>query len=161
MNQNSVTGDIISLKLSQLNPTKIKQYYSDMYMVNFDLENGIRVSYVFNITKKDKYFLQRMRPYAMVHGKFADGNEIVKFIEQDITKFRNANKSHNFSKYVEVTAKSLRVSEEVEAMFLNHNVDGNYLSILEEQLDELIEQIHGINTISEDIGIDDDVYEDE
>lgn len=156
MNQNSVTGDIVNLKLRQLNPANITQYYSDMYLVNFDLENDMRVSYVFNITKEDRFFLQRMQPYAMVHGKFADGNEIVRFIEQDIAKFRNANKSHNFTKYVNVSSKCLQVSEEVEKLFLNYNVDGHYLQILEEQLDEIMQQIKGINTISNPVELHQD-----
>lgn len=153
MNQNSVTADIINLKLRQLNPAKITHYYSDMYVVSFDLENDIRVSYVFNITKGDKYFLQRMRPYAMVHGKFADANEIVSFIKADIMKFRNANKSHNFNKYVDVSTKCLQLCEEMERLFLNYNVEGNYLGILEEQLDEIMEEIKGIHTVSSPVEI--------
>lgn len=66
MNQNTVSGDIIAFNLKQLGATDIKVFDSRMHIANFDLGNGLIVSYVFNITRKDKFFLQRMRPYAMV-----------------------------------------------------------------------------------------------
>ena len=76
MNQNTVSGDIIAFNLKQLGATDIKVFDSRMHIANFDLGNGLIVSYVFNITRKDKFFLQRMRPYAMVKGKYADQREI-------------------------------------------------------------------------------------
>ena len=81
MNQNTVSGDIIAFNLKQLGATDIKVFDSRMHIANFDLGNGLIVSYVFNITRKDKFFLQRMRPYAMVKGKYADQREIIEFIK--------------------------------------------------------------------------------
>ena len=57
MNENTVTGDIIALKLRQLDTKDIRMIRSNMYFVDFELEDGTRVSYVFNITKGNKYFL--------------------------------------------------------------------------------------------------------
>ena len=71
MNQNTVTGDYININLRQLGATSIKEFNSIMHIAEFDLGDGLIVSYVFNITRHNKYFLQRMQPYAMVHGKFA------------------------------------------------------------------------------------------
>lgn len=56
MNENTVTGDIIALKLRQLDTKDIRMIRSNMYFVDFELEDGTRVSYVFNITKGNKYF---------------------------------------------------------------------------------------------------------
>mgnify|MGYP000967194873 FL=1 len=88
MNQNTVSGDIIAFNLKQLGATDIKVFDSRMHIANFDLGNGLVVSYVFNITRKDKFFLQRMRPYAMVKGKYADQREIIEFIKDDITRLK-------------------------------------------------------------------------
>ena len=87
MNQNTVSGDIIAFKLIQLCESDIKVLDCRMLIANFDLVNGLVFSYVFNITRKDKFFLQRMRPYAMVKGKYADQREIIEFIKDDITRF--------------------------------------------------------------------------
>ena len=82
MNQNTVTGDYININLRQLGATSIKEFNSIMHIAEFDLGDGLIVSYVFNITRHNKYFLQRMQPYAMVHGKFASDQEIIDFIDR-------------------------------------------------------------------------------
>ena len=56
MNQNTVSGDIIAFNLKQLGATDIKVFDSRMHIANFDLGNGLIVSYVFNITRHNKYF---------------------------------------------------------------------------------------------------------
>ncbi len=123
MNRNSVSGDIVDLKLNQMGATQITKLRSYMYIVDFELENGLMISYVFNITKHDKYFLQRMRPYAMVQGKYADTQEITKFIREDLKRFRNAEGSSNFSEFVDISRKSVQLAHDLEALFLNYNVD--------------------------------------
>jgi hypothetical protein len=89
MNQNTVTGDYININLRQLGATSIKEFNSIMHIAEFDLGDGLIVSYVFNITRHNKYFLQRMQPYAMVHGKFASDQEIIDFITADLKRFEN------------------------------------------------------------------------
>ena len=76
MNKNTVSGDIVDWQLRQMGASNITFVNSNMYIVDFKLEKGLLVSYVFNITRGDKYFLQRMRPYAMVQGKYANTAEI-------------------------------------------------------------------------------------
>ena len=72
--------ELIQEKLEEMNATKIQKLDSQMYLVNFDLKEDMRISYVFNITREGKYFLQRMRPYSMVHGKFSNEYEVLSFI---------------------------------------------------------------------------------
>ena len=84
MNKNTVSGDIIAFNLKQIGATDIKVFDSRMHIANFDLGDGLIVSYVFNITRKDKFFMQRMRPYAMVKGKIANQKEIIAFIKDEI-----------------------------------------------------------------------------
>ena len=100
MNQNTVTGDYININLRQLGATSIKEFNSIMHIAEFDLGDGLIVSYVFNITRHNKYFLQRMQPYAMVHGKFASDQEIIDFITADLKRFENAKNSHNFNTFL-------------------------------------------------------------
>ena len=56
MNQNTVTGDYININLRQLGATSIKEFNSIMHIAEFDLGDGLIVSYVFNITRHKKYF---------------------------------------------------------------------------------------------------------
>ena len=131
MNRNTVSGDIVDLNLNQMGATQITKLRSYMYIVDFELENGLMISYVFNITKHDKYFLQRMRPYAMVQGKYADTQEITKFIKEDLKRFRNAEGSSNFSEFVDISRKSVQLAHDLETLFLNYNVDRATLDEME------------------------------
>ena len=134
MNRNTVSGDIVDLKLNQMGATQITKLRSYMYIVDFELENGLMISYVFNITKHDKYFLQRMRPYAMVQGKYADTQEITKFIKEDLKRFRNAEGSSNFSEFVDISRKSVQLALDLETLFFNYNVDRATLDEMEVKL---------------------------
>lgn len=116
--------ELIQEKLEEMNATKIQKLDSQMYLVNFDLKEDMRISYVFNITREGKYFLQRMRPYSMVHGKFSNEYEVLSFIKHDVEKFQNAANSTNFIKFLEISNKGLQLTEEIENAFLNYNVDG-------------------------------------
>lgn len=128
MNANSITGDVINLRLRQLGATSIREINSIMHIVRFDLEDGFEVDYVFNITKHNKYFLQRMRPYALAQGKLADADSIVEFIKEDIAKFRQAQGSSNFRTFIETAARMNTLTEKLENLFLNYNVDGKLLA---------------------------------
>ena len=70
MNRNSVNGDIIDLSLRQLGG-RIKSFNSQMHLVEFDICEKCVVSYIFTITKEDKFYLQRLRPYPLWEEKYA------------------------------------------------------------------------------------------
>lgn len=146
MNKNSVSGDIVDLKLGQLGATQITKLRSYMYIVDFTLENGMKVSYVFNITKHDKYFLQRMRPYAMVQGKYADTKEITKFIKEDLRRFRTAERSSNFEEFVDVSRKGVELSHTLEDLFLHYNVDKATLDEMQGTLSRMMMHLEQLKT---------------
>lgn len=141
MNKNTVSGDIVDWQLRQMGASNITFVNSNMYIVDFKLEKGLLVSYVFNITRGDKYFLQRMRPYAMVQGKYANTAEIAEFIEKDLSRFRNAEHSSNFDKFIEISKKSAEFAEALENLFLNYNVDKDEMERMDEKLDKLLEHL--------------------
>ncbi|WP_130862335.1 hypothetical protein [Bacilliculturomica massiliensis] len=151
MNINSITGDLIEVSLRQLGASEIKMIKSDMFIVNFEVGDGMIVSYVFNITSGDKYFLQRMRPYAISHGKFADEREIVSFITKDLKKFQNAAQSSNFRLFVKEAEQINRMNECIEQLFLNHNVDSADLEKLGREIDGVIDLIGRIKEDSKTI----------
>ena len=141
MNKNTVSGDIVDWQLRQMGASNITFVNSNMYIVDFKLEKGLLVSYVFNITRGDKYFLHRMRPYAMVQGKYANTAEIAEFIEKDLSRFRNAEHSSNFDKFIEISKKGAEFAEALENLFLNYNVDKDEMERMDEKLDKLLEHL--------------------
>lgn len=144
MNKNTIEGDLIEVSLRQLGATKVKEISSVMYLVEFALTETLMISYIYNITHKDKYYLQRVEPYPIPKGKFADEQEIVEYITKDIHKFQNATHSSNFQTFLDVTDKVSTITDRMEELFLNHNVHGDDLILLDDQLDALIS---GMDTV--------------
>lgn len=138
MNENTISGDLIGVSLRQLGATSVREIRSMMHIATFDLGDGIEVSYVFNITKGNQYYLQRMRPYALPWGMFADAGQIVRFITSDIEKFRNAVNSSNFKEFVGLAEKTTMLVTQLEAVFLNNNVTPESLRAFDEELDKLL-----------------------
>lgn len=154
MNANTVSGDIIAFNLKQIGATDIKVFDSRMHIANFDLGDGLIVSYVFNITRKDKFFLQRMRPYAMVKGKYADQNEIISFIKEDIARFKRSLKLNNMDKYIELAEKTEKAYESMEHIFLHHKVDDVIMDRLTKEISDLSDELEEIRKASEVIKLD-------
>ena len=46
MNANSITGDVINVRLRQLGASSIREINSIMHIVRFELESGFEVAYV-------------------------------------------------------------------------------------------------------------------
>lgn len=132
----SVSGDYINMLLRQMGATEIKHFDSKMNIVNFDLGDGLQISYVYNITRKGKYFLQRMRPYSLVEGFYATEEEIINFIQKDIKRFKNAQKSSNFNRFLLISHLGHHVSSHIEELFLNYNVPEEKLKKIEKQLED-------------------------
>ncbi len=141
----SFSGDIINVALRQLGASSIKEIRNGiLYIAKFELSNDLCVTYVFNVTKRDKYYLQRVSPYPISHGDFDGADQVVDFIRQDIRKFRNAHNSHNFPKFLETTDAMVRLSHAVELLFLERNISAEDLDSLAARLDAAVDTIKEI-----------------
>lgn len=133
MNAASVKGDTIEARLRCLGANDVQQVQGVLYFVTFK-EGAHEVSYTYNINAKNKYFLQRIKPYPIPEGIFTDEEQVVEFIKRDLKKFRNAEQSHNFSQFVHVTNMIGETTKEIENFFLNYNVDKECLGALTREL---------------------------
>lgn len=139
MNASSVKGDTIEARLRCLGADSVQQVQGILYFVTFK-EGEHEVSYSYNINGKNKYFLQRIKPYPLPEGIFSDEEQVVEFIKRDLKKFRNAKHSHNFTQFIHVTNMIGETTKEIETFFLNYNVD-------KECLDELTQELNAIHQI--------------
>lgn len=137
MNPTSVKGDTIEARLRYLGATDIQRVQGTLYFVTFKFEDGLEVSYTYNINTKNKYFLQRIKPYPLPEGIFSDEEQVVEFIKGDYKKFKNAKNSSNFSQFLELTNTMNAVSKDMESFFLNYNVDKQYINKLVTDLKEM------------------------
>ena len=154
MNRNTVNGDIMGFKLRQLGATDIKAFTSRMHIVNFNLGEELVVTYVFNITKDDKYFLQRMRPYSMVKGMYADQKEIIEFIKDDIERFKKSVELNDVNLYVALNEKINGIYQRMEHIFLHHNINNDILQRMVKNIEKLAVEVEDIHKQSEIIKMD-------
>lgn len=154
MQKSDVNGDVIDMMLSQLGAKEIHNFSSTMHIASFDLGDGLEVAYEFNITRKDKYFLQRMKPYAMVHGKYASYKEIIDFITEDIAKFKKAKEINDAAIYLKLAEEMDHVKSRTEHIFLNHNVSVEDFKSMLDGFNSLLEQVELANKKSDKIKID-------
>lgn len=142
MNQNMAVGDSIEVLLRQLGATKISKIRSYLYFIEFQLNEDWKITYSYNINTKDKFFLQRIKPYPIPQGVFEDEYEVVSFITNDLKKFANAKNSSNFPTFVEVTRKVNTINEKMEKLFLNYNVNSADIENLNQSLDKILNDIN-------------------
>ncbi|MGE0003535.1 MAG: hypothetical protein AB7S88_03640, partial [Candidatus Izemoplasmatales bacterium] len=67
---------------------------SQMVYVSFDITPEIKVSYVYNINKKNRYYLERIKPYPIAVKEFETADDICNIIKIDVEQFKNAVCSH-------------------------------------------------------------------
>ena len=77
----------------------------------------------------------------MIHGKFASDQEIIDFITEDLSRFRNAKNSHNFDTFLLISHLGHHVTENIEKLFLNYNVDSQQLENIQDELEDSLRHI--------------------
>lgn len=136
-------GDIVNAGLRQLGVSSIESIRNGiLYIAKFELNDGIKLAYVFNITKKQRYFLQRVLPYPMSYGYFKSPEDIVRFIREDLEKFQNAQNSHNFKQFLDISETFHEASLAWEKLFLERNVSKEAMDELERSVAALLDTIH-------------------
>lgn len=135
---NSAYGDTIEARLRYIGATDIRKIHGILYFIEFEIDDSLKVSYAYNINSKNKYFLQRIKPYPIPEGVFEKEYEVVSFIEKDIKKFTNAKKSNNFNLFLKITNELNTICVDIEKLFLNYNIDKVDLDKLKNELDDIL-----------------------
>nr|WP_297173179.1 hypothetical protein [uncultured Agathobaculum sp.] len=143
----SFSGDVINVALRQMGATSIKEIRNGiLYIAKFELSSDLCITYVFDVTKRNKYFLQRVTPYPISHGDFDGAQEVVEFIRKDVKKFRNAMHSHNFPKFLDAANQMVVLTHAAELLFLERNVSAEDLDSLRACLEASIDKIREIHS---------------
>ncbi|SEF38622.1 hypothetical protein SAMN05660865_00036 [Caloramator fervidus] len=109
--------------------------------VKFNI-NGYEVSYAYNINAKEKYFLQRVKPYPMIAGVFEDLRDVVNMIQIDVEQFKNVIESGKFEKFLELNKKILDTARNLEDLFLYYIVDEEVFDEISKEIEKVREKIH-------------------
>jgi len=109
--------------------------------VKFNI-NGYEISYAYNINAKEKYFLQRVRPYPMIAGVFEDLKDVVNMIQIDVEQFKNVIESGKFEKFLELNKKILDTARNLEDLFLYYIVDEQVFDEISKEIEKVREKIY-------------------
>jgi hypothetical protein len=137
------------MKLVQMG-ADFKQVNSKLCYVKFHIDD-LAVSYVYNINAKNKYFLERVKPYPIVSKEFENEEDVIKQIEVDIKQFKNASKSRNIHEFIEINRELYRSMKEFEDLFLYYNVPNEALRNILEQTKEIHKHVFDAQNISKRI----------
>ncbi|MGB9813322.1 MAG: hypothetical protein ACPLRZ_05370 [Thermovenabulum sp.] len=108
--------------------------------VKFNIE-GYEISYAYNINAKNKYFLQRVKPYPMIAGVYEDLKDVVNMIEIDVEQFKNVIKSGKFEKFLQLNKKILDTARNLEDLFLYYVVDQEVFDEISKKIEEVRNKI--------------------
>ena len=151
---NNAYGDTIETRLRYIGATNIRKVHGILYFIEFEIDNNLKVSYTYNINAKNKYYLQRIKPYPIPEGVFEKEYEVVSFIEKDIKKFTNAKKSNNFDLFLKINNELNTICLDIEKLFLNYNIDKMDLEKLKSELDDILNLFEKSKQRSPKINID-------
>lgn len=128
------------MKLIQMG-ADVKVVSSQMVYVSFDITEEIKVSYVYNINKNNKYFLERIKPYPLPVRAYESAEDICEIIRIDIDQFKNAVKSHNVYEFIKSGRDFHKVIKMFEDLFLYYNVKPETLKRIESDISDVYETI--------------------
>ena len=109
-----------TIKLQQLG-AKVQVINSTLCYVHFDIE-GLEIEYVYNVNYNGNYFLERIKPYPLAIEEFDSEHNLVKLIQSDIDKFKNALKSQHVERFISIAKQISKTFSTFEDTFLNYNI---------------------------------------
>lgn len=138
-----------SMKLKQMG-AEVTVINSKLCYISFDL-SGFKVSYVYNVNKKGRYFLERIKPYPLPLREFENENDVIDIINIDLDQFKNAIKSHNIDKFIAIARKLDNVFHKFEDLFLYYNLPEAEIKRLYDEILQFESDIERIKDTAERI----------
>jgi hypothetical protein len=124
------------MKLRQMG-AEVTIVSGQMVYVSFDINDDIKVSYVYNINKKNRYFLERIKPYPIAVREFESADDICNIIKIDIEQFKIAIQSHNIKEFIQINYDFHKTILMFEDLFLYYNIKHDTISTIEEAIDKI------------------------
>jgi len=119
---------------------KVEQINSKMCYVQFKV-GCTEVEYVYNINSKNKYFLERIKPYPLPLRVFDNEDDVIDLIKIDIRQFENACKSKNIESFIKINNELNKTIKKFEDLFLYYNVPKIESIIIMSKIKEIQDEI--------------------
>ena len=142
MNYNTAKQDSIEMVLRQMG-AEIHSIHGMLCHVSFKV-GDLDISYVYNINRWNKFYLQRLHPYPIGSGTFESEDEALMHIKNDMDILLNAFNSSKFTRFTALAHTAYHTTHDLEALFMNHNVSEESLARLDQLLTQLKDEIGSI-----------------
>lgn len=136
------------IKATELHQTmKLRQMGADVEVINSKLcyitfnINDIEVAYVYNINKKNEYFLERIKPYPLPLKAFKSEEDVVDIIAIDIEQFKNLTASKNMNDFISFLKQMKHAVNKFEDLVLYYNISKEDINDFHDMLDKLNKKI--------------------
>ncbi len=129
------------MKLIQMG-ADVKIVSGQMVYVTFDISKDIQLAYVYNLNRKNKFFLERIKPYPMPVKAFNTPDAICEIIKIDVEQFKNAIKSQHISKFIDLNIEFHNMLLTFEDLFLYYNVKADTFGGIKGHLEAIRRTIH-------------------
>lgn len=136
------------IKATELHQTmKLRQMGADVDVINSKLcyvkfkINDIEVAYVYNINKKNEYFLERIKPYPLPLKAFKTEENVVDTIKIDIEQFKNLTNSSNINEFIAFLKEMKLAVNKFEDLILYYNVCQDDIKAFKTLLESLNKKI--------------------
>jgi hypothetical protein len=140
------------MKLIQMG-AEVEQINSKMCYVRFKVYH-IDVEYVYNINAKNKYFLERIKPYPLPIKEYETESDLINIIRIDIKQFENACKSKNIDTFIKINRELNTAIKRFEDLFLYYNVPKVEGEIIMQKINEIQEEIRKTQKLSQRVFFD-------
>lgn len=128
-----------------------------MIYVKFTLTDTLEVAYVYHINKKNKYFLERIKPYPLPISEFNTAEDVINTIKTDYLQYKNAVNSTNINNFVSVNRTLHKTIKSFEDLFLYYNIPVEYITKIENNINEIKETIELATNESNRILVDEEL----
>lgn len=116
---------------------KIQAVNSKMCYVKFE-EEGIQIEYAYSVNTTGKYYLERIKPYALPLREFTREEKLIEIIEIDLDQFRNAIRTlRSISPFISTSKDFHRIFQRFEDLYLYYEVPEETLRAVHEKLEEI------------------------
>lgn len=100
-----------------------------------------KLSYVYNINKSNRYFLERLKPYPLPLKEYETEEDVIEMIRIDLEHFKNAAKSKNIDVFIKINQELNKTAKAFEDLFLYYNVETFHTDAILHKLDEIKDEI--------------------
>ncbi|OGO76847.1 MAG: hypothetical protein A2Y23_08115 [Clostridiales bacterium GWB2_37_7] len=154
MNYLNVEASQHEMRLIQMG-AKVEQINSKMCYIKFVID-GVPVEYVYNLNKKNKYFLERIKPYPLAVKTYENVADLVEVINIDIKQFKNVVKSKNIESFLTINKELISTIKKFEDLFLYYNIPLEEVELLRNKISEIQQEIVKTKETAERVFFDKD-----